>query len=395
MTITGASPRPAFLGGEPSFSRALALTQIRVPHREQLRTRLDQVLDSGLLTNGPLVRELEEQAAELLQVPHVVAVASCTSGLMLVLQALEVRDRVAMPSFTFSATAHAAAWAGADPRFVEVDEASLTVDVDDLAAHLDGCTAIMATHVYGTPCPVERLDDVSASAGIPLIYDAAHALGSRHKGRPVGGFGVAEVFSLSPSKVATAAEGGLVATHDASIAEAVRLGRDYGNPGDYNCRFAGLNARMSELHAAVGLSFLAELPARVARRNELARVFDAEVAGVPGLRRPSVDPADLSTIKDLTILVDPVAFGLDASRLALALGAEGVDTRRYFYPPVHRQRAYQSLLWERDLPVTDRVADQVLTLPLWSHMSDELMRRLAGTVIELQRWATDLAAVES
>ena len=392
MTLTIPSTPPAALGGDPAFSPALALTEVVVPRRAALQARLDQVLDSGRLTNGPFVRELEEEAARLLGVPHVVAVASCTSGLMLVLQALGVSRRVAMPSFTFSATAHAAAWAGASPRFVECDEASLTVDVDDLAAHLEDCTAIMATHVYGTPCDVERLEELSASTGLPILFDAAHALGSRRRGTPVGGFGVAEVFSLSPSKVVTAAEGGLVATRDPALAEFLRMGRDYGNPGDYNCRFAGLNARMSELHAAVGLTFLADVEARVARRGELAHLFQAEVAGVPGLRFPVVDPQDVSTFKDLTVLVDAAEFGMDADQLAWALAAEGVDTRRYFHPPVHRQQAYRALLSERELPVTDRVATQVLTLPLWAHMTDHQVIRLAGTVTRLQQWASTLAA---
>jgi dTDP-4-amino-4,6-dideoxygalactose transaminase len=390
VTVTVSPAMPAALGGAPAFAPGLALTELRVPRRQELQRRLDQVLDSGRLTNGPLVRELEERAAELLGVPHVVAVASCTSGLMLVLRSLEVAGRVAMPSFTFSATAHAAAWAGARPRWVEVDAATLTTDPGDLGAHLEGCTAVMATHVYGTPCAVEELAAVTEAAGLPLLYDAAHALGSRRGGVPVGCFGAAEVFSLSPSKVATAAEGGLVATRDGALAEQIRIGRDYGNPGDYDCRFVGLNARMSELHAAVGLTFLADLEQRVARRGELARLFQAATGDVPGLRFPAVDPADRSTFKDLTILADPAELGMTADQLAWALAAEGVDTRRYFYPPVHRQQAYRSLPHERDLPVTDLVAGQVLTLPLWAHMTDGTMRRLADTVIRLQEWAARL-----
>jgi dTDP-4-amino-4,6-dideoxygalactose transaminase len=392
MTLTVPSSPPAALGGDPTFSPPLGLTEVVVPRRAILQARLDRVLDSGRLTNGPFVRELEEEAAALLGVPHVVAVASCTSGLMLVLQALGANRRVAMPSFTFSATAHAAAWAGASPRFVECDPASLTVDTDDLAQHLDDCSVIMATHVYGTPCDVERLHAISTTTGLPVLFDAAHALGSRRRGVPVGGFGVAEVFSLSPSKVVTSAEGGLVATRDPALAEFLRLGRDYGNPGDYDCRFAGLNARMSELHAAVGLTFLADVEERVRRRSELAQLFQAETADVPGLRFPVVDRQDLSTYKDLTLLVDPVEFGMDADELAWALAAEGVDTRRYFHPPVHRQQAYAALRGERELPVTDRVAAQVLTVPLWAHMTDDVMIRLAGTVTRLHHWAAPVRA---
>jgi dTDP-4-amino-4,6-dideoxygalactose transaminase len=371
----------AVLGGEALFPDGVPLTRVVVPDQQRVRQRLDAILDSGMLTDGPNVRELEERAADLLDVPHVVAVASCTTGLMLAMQAIEATGPVVMPSFTFSATAHAAAWAGGLPVFADISAASLTLDADDASARLTGATALMATHVYGTPCEVERIDEVAAAAGIPVVYDAAHALGSRHRDRPVGGFGTAEVFSMSPTKVAPAGEGGLVATRSANVADRVRVARNYGNPGDYDCQVVGLNARMSELHAAVGLASLADLPRRVLRRNELVRVFVERVTGIAGIRVPTVDPRDISTYKDLTLVIDEQLFGLDVPALRAAMAAEGVDTRRYFFPPVHRQQAYTHLRTPYELPVTDAIAPRVLTLPLWTQMSDDTVWQLADLVI--------------
>jgi dTDP-4-amino-4,6-dideoxygalactose transaminase len=387
VTVILPDQAPAVLGGDPAFPDGLPLTRVHLTDRAALYRRIDSALDSGRLTNGPLVRELEEAAAALMEVSNVVAVASCTAGLMLVLQAIGARGPVVMPSFTFSATAHAATWAGGEPVFADCDPVTLTLDPGDALAALPGASALMATHVYGTPCEVEHLERIADRAGVPLLFDAAHAMGSMRRGRPVGSFGTAEVFSMSPTKVAVAGEGGLVTTDDATLAEAVRLGRDYGNPGDYDCRFPGLNARMSELHAAVALGSLAALPDTVRHRGELAAAFHAGLAGVPGVRYPRVDSADVSTYKDLTILVDAPVFGLDAPQLAAALQAEGVDTRRYFHPPVHRQRAYAWLTRQRKLPVTDMVSGQVLTLPLWSHMDLATIRRLADTVVGLHEHA--------
>lgn len=370
----------------PAFPDGLPLTRVRVGDHAAILRRVQRALDTGRLTNGGLVRELEETVAERLGVKHVVAAANCTSGLMLVLQAVGVQGRrVVVPSFTFSATAHAVAWAGARPVFADCDADSLTLDPADAESALPAAAALMATHIYGTPCAIEDLGKVASAAGVPLIFDAAHALGSVHRGRPVGGFGTAEVFSLSPTKVAVAGEGGLVATGDEDLAYAIRIGRDYGNPGDYDCRFAGLNARMSELHAAVALSSIAELDANVARRNELVDVFRAGIAGVPGLRLPVVADGDVSTYKDLTVVVDPGGYGSDVPALAAALAAEGVETRRYYYPPVHQQRAYESVVPVRELPVTELLAPRVLTLPLWSHMASEDMRRLADVVARLRQ----------
>ncbi len=389
--------RPAALGGSPAFPDGLPLTRVRVPDREGLLGRLGAVLDSGMLTNGPLVRELEERAAELMEVPHVVAVSNCTAGLMLVLQAAGVGDRrpVLMPGFTFSATAHAAHWAGGTPLFAEARERDVTLDPADAEARLkaaDSPAALMATHVYGTPCQVEELQRVADAAGLPLVYDAAHGLGSKRRGVPVGNFGLAEVFSMSPTKVAVAGEGGLIATRDAALARTLRTARDYGNPGDYDTLFPGLNARMSELHAAVGLTWLADLPERVAHRGALVAEFARATAGLPGLRPALPEDGDTSTFKDLTLILDPAAFGLDNRQLADALRAEGIDTRRYFFPPVNRQRAYAHLGQADDLPRTDRLAAAVLTVPLWSQMDAATVRRVADAVVRIQPFAAELAA---
>jgi dTDP-4-amino-4,6-dideoxygalactose transaminase len=377
--------QPAALGGAPAFGEGLPLVRPTLEDRPELVACISAVLDSGVLTNGPMVRELESRVAERLGVDHVVAVASCTSGLALTLQALEATGPVVMPSFTFAASAHAVVWARGTPRFADIRADSLTLDPADATAALgegDGpATAMTATHVYGTPCRAAELQAVADRAGVPLVYDAAHGLGSMHQGRAVGGFGTAEVFSLSPTKVVVGGEGGLVTTNNADLATAVRLGRDYGNPGNYDCVFPGLNARMSELHAATALHSLSRLDEHLLRRHELVSLFWDELADLPGLRGPTLEAGDVSTYKDLTVVLED-ACGLSALELARALGAEGIDSRRYYSPPIHRQQAYRQLE-RRQLPITEAMADRVLSPPLWSHMSDVQMRRVALAVRQI------------
>jgi dTDP-4-amino-4,6-dideoxygalactose transaminase len=386
MTVTLLDKKqPAILGGAPMFVEGLPLVRPTLEDQPELMARLSAVLDSGVLTNGPSVRELEAKVAERLGVDHVIAVASCTSGLALTLQALEATGPVVMPSFTFAASAHAVVWARGTPKFADIRADDLTLDPGDAAAALaesaSPATAMTATHVYGTPCRTAELQSAADRAGVPLVFDAAHGLGSVHHGRPVGSFGTAEVFSLSPTKVVVAGEGGLVATMNADLASAIRLGRDYGNPGDYDCLFPGLNARMSELHAVTALHSLSHLDDHLVRRHELARVFWDELADVPGLRGPALEAGDVSTYKDLTIVLDD-ACGLTAAELARALAAEGIDSRRYYSPPIHRQRAYRHLEL-RQLPVTDEMSDRVLSPPLWSHMSDDQMRRVTLAIRQI------------
>jgi FlaA1/EpsC-like NDP-sugar epimerase/dTDP-4-amino-4,6-dideoxygalactose transaminase len=371
---------PALLGGPPYFSQPLAFARPARPPLEAVWRRLKPSYDCGMLTNGPLVAELEDRIAERLGVPHVVAVSSCTSGLMLTLQALtEGRPGpVVLPSFTFSASGHAVLWNGRVPQFVECDPLTFQIDVDHTADYLDGAAALMATHVFGAPCDPDSVVKVGQARGVPVVFDAAHALGAKSDGQPIGGFGDAEVFSLTPTKVLVAGEGGLVATRDASLAKSLRIGRDYGNPGDYDTRFAGLNARMSEFHAAMALESLELLEETLERRRKLAALYRELVDEVPGVRCQEVHGTDLSTYKDFTITVDD-EFGLRRDDLVAFLAAEGIETRNYFDPPVHRQQAYAGV--ERpDLPITDAVASSVVSLPIYHDLGEDDVVRIVDAI---------------
>ena len=373
---------PAALGGRPLFPDGLKLARPAVADIASVQDRVGAILADGTITNGPFVRELEDRAAAYLGVRHCVAVGSCTAGLMLVLRATDLTGDVLVPSFTFAATAHAVAWNGLRPVFVDIAPDTLTLSPEAVRRSIHIRTsAILATHLFGTPCDVDVLEEIAAETGIRLFFDAAHAFGSRHGDRMMGGFGDAEVFSLSPTKVLIAGEGGLIATNDDLLAERCRIGRDYGNPGDYDCRFVGLNARMSEFHAAVALASFEDLEERLDERVRLADTYRDSLADVPGISFPSVPEGDRSTFKDLTLLVEQEAFGLDADGLGRALAAEGIETKRYYAPPVHTMQAYRAVAPAGlSLPVTDRVAARALTLPLWTGMGPERLALVAEAI---------------
>lgn len=355
--------RPAILGGSPLFPQGLPFVRPMLPPLDRVTARLAPSYDRGELTNGPLVRQLESQIAERLGAPEVVAVSSCTAGLMLVWRALAPVGPVVMPSFTFLASAHAVAWNGLEPRFAECDAETLQMDVADAEARSGGAGALYATHVFGAPAPAAMLEAMGRRAGTPVVFDAAHAMGARHDGRPVGTFGDAEVFSLSPTKPVTAGEGGVVVTRDRDLAEAVRVGRNYGNPGDFDAKFAGLSARLSELHAALALESLLLLDQHLDRRATLAGRYREGTRSVPGVNAQRVPAGDTSTQQSLCVMVDPGTFGLSRDQIARGLRAEGIDTRSYFSPPVHRQGAFAPLGGD-PLPVTEDVSARVLSLPM-------------------------------
>jgi dTDP-4-amino-4,6-dideoxygalactose transaminase len=349
---------------------------------EEFLEDVRKILASKQLTNGPRVRQFEEVAAAYLGVPDCVAVSSCTTGLLLVFRVLGLRGEVILPSFTFHATAHGLLWNGLKPVFADCDERTFCIDPDAVREMLSSRTAaIVAVHMFGCPAAVATLADISATYQVPLIYDAAHAFGSKTSARHVGTFGVAEVFSFSPTKLLVAGEGGLIATQDGALAERLRAARNYGDAGDGNPSLLGLNARMSEFHAALALSGFATLEARINRRNELRLQYLRRLGALPGLSFQHISTDVRSTCKDMTILVDEVGFGASRDWLQNVLREQRIETRRYFWPPVHRQHLYTDVWDGRPLPVTEHISNRVLNLPIYSSLTDEAVNRICDAVL--------------
>jgi dTDP-4-amino-4,6-dideoxygalactose transaminase len=381
--------RPAILGGAPAFPDGLPFARVPVPSLDRVTERLRPSYDAGRLTDGPLVRALEEATADRMGARHVVAVSSGTSGLLLALRVIAPRDRpVVLPSFTFSASAHAVAWNGLVPRFADSDGRTFHLDIEAAESRLGDAAVVMPTHLFGAPCRAEQFEALARRTGRTLVFDAAHGFGAKRQGRPVGSFGDAEVFSLSPTKALTAAEGGLVTTPHDDVARALRSGRDYGNPADGTEQFVGLNARLSELHAALALEALSDLDERIARRREIGRRYDRHFHEIPGLRTQAFDAGDEVTYKAYSVIVEP-EYGVPGELLIRALKAEGIETRRYFWPPVHLQPPYRALDAD-ELPVATDLANRVVTLPIWPAMTDLDVDTVAEVLVAIHRCAGDV-----
>lgn len=389
MTKTSAAaPRralPAIAGGKPAFDAMLPITMPTLPPSAGLRRRYDEVLKSGMLTNASNVREFEAKMADHLGVKHAVAVNSCTAGLMLVMKAFGLKGEIIIPGLTFHATAHAAVWNGLAPVFVDSAPGTYTVDPKEVEKAITPRTsAILAVHLFGLPCDIAALEGIAKRRGLKLIFDAAHGAGSRYKGKSVGGFGDAESFSLSPTKLLTAGEGGIVSTNDDALAQMIRVGRNYGDSGDYDCEFSGFNARMSEFHALLGVESLKYLEANAERRNRLAEVYAKALSGVPGIEFQKIPAGSRSSYKDFAIVIDPAVFGISRDRLCEAMAAENIVVKKYFYPPVHWQKAFKNMPGARKtLPVAERVSSNTLSLPLYSHMPEETARKVAAALVKI------------
>ena len=382
----------AILGGSPAFEKTFPIIRPSADEAAtpELSKRMQAVLQSNMLSNvGIYVRKLEEVLERKLQVDHVIATSSCTLGMILALQALGLRGkRVAVPSFTFNATGLACYWTGNELNYVDVDE-TLTVDPKLLATLRGKVDFLLPVHLYGNPCDVDALRDWGAKEKAPVVYDAAHALGSSLRGKPIGGFGTAEVFSLSPTKLITTGEGGLVTTNDSKLADRIRLLRNYGNHPDYTCDVPGLNARMSEINAVVGLEMVGHLERYVESRNRYVERYKRKLDSIPGIEFQQIRTGARSGHKDFSAFVNPDTFGMDRDHLAKALEAERISTKKYFFPPMHDLEAFRPKRTV-SLPVTERASRRVLSLPIHNVMRESDIDRVTDRIESIHAHAPEV-----
>jgi dTDP-4-amino-4,6-dideoxygalactose transaminase len=352
------------------FSEFLHVGRPNVGDRDRLIERINGALDRNWLSNnGPLVREFEQRVAEISGTKYCVATCNGTNAIQIAAKAAGIRtgDQVIVPSFTWVATAHALEWMGVVPVFCDVDEKTGTIDVAH-AARLIGpeTRGILGVHVFGYPCAAEPLSDLAGQYEIPLLFDAAHAFGSTYAGKPIGSFGQAEAFSFHATKWINTFEGGAVVTNDARIAEAARTMCQQGLSANRKIVGPGTVARMSEIAAAMGLTSLDAMPDFMAVNQRNYELYEAGLAGIPGvvLRQPA--PGERANNQYMVIEVDARTAGVDADELNSVLHSHNVLSRRYFHPGCHQTEPYvanPAVHAPLPLPRTEALTRRVLSLP--------------------------------
>ncbi len=340
---------------------------------------VDRVLRTGMIAGGPEVAAFEQEfGAHLASGRACVAVSSGTAGLHLGLLAAGVGpgDEVIVPSFTFAATANSVALAGATPVFADIEPDHFCLDPDAVEAAVTGRTkGIMPVHLYGHPADMTRLGAVASRHGLAMYEDAAQAHGATWQGQPVGAFGEFGMFSLYPTKNMTSGEGGMVSCTGGQVARMMALLRNQGVERRYDNEIVGFNARMTDVHAAIGRVQLAELPGWTQQRQDNAKFLDANLAGVV---IPPVADGAIHVYHQYTIRVPG-----DRDGFARALASEhGVGTGIYYRTPTHRLSSFHLSL---DLPETERAAREVLSLPVHHALSPDDLETIADAVNTIAR----------
>ena len=357
----------AILSGSPAFSEPIHVGRPNIGDRVALFGRINDILDRRWLTNnGPFVQEFEQRVTDFLGVKHCIAMCNATVALEIAIRALELRGEVIVPSFTFIATAHALQWQEITPVFCDVDPATHNLDPAKLEAMITPrTTGVIGVHVWGRPCAIETLSEIAERRHLKLMFDAAHAFGCSHRGRMIGNFGEAEVFSFHATKFFNTFEGGAVTTNDDDLATKMRLMKNFGFAGYDNVIYVGTNGKMTEIAAAMGLTGLESLEDFIAVNQANYKLYREKLAGLPGIQIVHYDERERNNYQYIVLEVAKDEAGISRDELVKVLHAENVLARRYFYPGCHQMDPYRSYFphaWML-LPETQRLVEAVLCLP--------------------------------
>ena len=370
------------------FPEPIYVTRPLLPTLDDLRARLEPVWASQWLTNGGVQHErLERALGAFLRVPHLSLFNNGTIGLLTAIRALGLRGSVVTTPFTFPATPHALAWSGIEPVFCDIDPVTLTIDPAAAEASIrPDTTAILGVHVYGLPCAVDELARVAARHHLRLLFDGAHAFGTTIGGAPIGRFGDVTMFSFHATKLFHTAEGGALSTPHAELKQTFDHLKNFGILNQDEVDVPGINGKMNELQAALGLAVLDLVDAEVERRKAIAGRYRERLRGIDGIQMMSEPAGVQQSHQYFVIRIDAARFECSRDVVYTELQKYNVFTRKYFYPLCSDYPCYRGLpsAAPERLPVAHRAVREVLCLPIYGSLPLDAVDRICDMLTSLR-----------
>lgn len=359
------------------------VTKPKLPPLEEFIPSLEKIWENRILTNGgPFHQQFEEELAAYLGVPYVCLFANGTLALLTALQTLRVTGEVITTPYTFVATSNALLWNGLKPVFADVDPKTLNIDPKAIeAAITPETTAILPIHCYGYPCDVDAIQKIADDYNLHVIYDAAHAFGVKTPAGSVLNYGDLSVLSFHATKVFNTFEGGAIVCQDLKTKTRIDRLKNFGFVDETTVVTHGINGKMNEFSAALGLLQLKYVDSMIDARQAIDRLYREELADIPGITCLNGPDGGRSNYSYFPILVGP-EFGTSRDTLYHALAENGIHTRRYFYPLVSSFPMYRNLpsATEANLPVAAEAASQVLCLPIYPDLEASTVKNIVSVI---------------
>ena len=382
------SANPVLLKAQQS-SKALpampiTLTRPILPELSRYSARLESAWDASWLTNnGALLQELQAELCSHLKVPYLSVLNNGTTALMVALSALGVSGEVITTPFTFPATVHALTWLGLTPVFCDIDPISLTVSPEQIEQAIGPrTTAILGVHLFGNVCDVKAMRDIADKHDLKLIFDGAHSFGTEIDNIGVGNFGDATIFSMHATKLFNTAEGGAISVREQALFEHISDLSNFGIRSEFEVVAAGINGKMNELQAALGLEVLPLIAAEQSCRRVVRDYYRARLGDIPGVRILELPDNVVNNQQFLVLKIDETSPAGSADAVYARLREHQIYARRYFSPLISDYDHYRHLpsAIPENLPIAQQVSREILCLPFYGDLSEEDLSRICDLI---------------
>jgi dTDP-4-amino-4,6-dideoxygalactose transaminase len=370
------------------FAEPIYVTRPLLADLDEVNRELQEIWESQWLTNGGAKHQkLEEELRRTLKVPGLSLFSSGTTALMVAVRSLGLAGEVITTPFTFPASTHVLPWNNIAPVFCDIDETTLTIDAEKLVELITPqTTGILGVHVYGMPCNVRKIQEIADHYHLRVIYDAAHAFGTEIDNVGIGNFGDITMFSFHATKLFHTIEGGALTFSDPRSKSKIDLLRNFGIMDEETVVLPGINGKMNELQAAIGLISLRHLEDERCKRREIIAAYEQNLAGIPGIKVFEVPENVKNSCVYFMIRIGD-EFGLSRDEVHAALKESNVITRKYFYPLCSDYDCYRHLpsASAANLPVAQRVVKEVLCMPLYGALKLDYVESICQIIRELKR----------
>lgn len=369
------------------LAKPLYVTRPFLPDLADLNGYLTKIWESQWVTNnGSYHALLEKELAAYLKVKYSSLFCNGTLALQLAINALHLKGEVITTPFTFVATPHVLYWNNITPVFCDIEEGTYNLDPAKAESLITPKTsAILAVHVFGNPCNVAAFENIAHRHGLKIIYDAAHAFGVEVNGEGIGNFGDASMFSFHATKIYTTIEGGCLTCNNHDLKERVDYLKNFGIKNEEEVIGPGINAKMNEIQAAVGLIQLKRVDAEIERRKALTGLYKDELKGVPGIILPKEMGNTRPNYQSFIIRITSDEYGMSRDSLYGLLRKMNIMARKYFHPLCSHYPCYSSLPSSNpaNLPVAETISKEVLSLPLYGGLTKEEIKMICGILKEI------------
>jgi len=350
----------------------IKVTRTFLPPQSEYGAILKKAWDKGWITNrGVLVQELEEKLKAYLGVPNMIATTNGTLPLQIAIKALDLTGEIITTPFSYVATTSSIVWEGCQPVFVDIHPEYLTIDETEIeAAITPNTTAILATHVFGNPCAVDEIEAIAKKYHLKVIYDAAHCFGVTYKGQSIFNYGDVSTCSFHATKLFHTGEGGAIFCKDEELLKKLFYHHNFGHQGKEDFQGIGVNAKMSELQAAMGLAVLPYLNSIIEKRRVLIELYKQSLIGLQYMK--------IRNETEWNNAYFPIIFSSEKELLRIQenLGKEQIYPRRYFYPSLNNLPYVEKQL----MPISESISKRILCLPLYDDLSKSSLEKITGII---------------